>query len=143
MTEGRASFKKEYPIRQARSRQDVTKFDTIGIGVNISGGEEIDSCALGFAVGDGGPPMGGSETILVNSIDYVTETIWSGKTLAVDENPDRYPQFAGRLPRYQRGTCPVWETIQPRIIMLKTNYFDTIEADRQVEIFAETIKRFD
>ncbi len=61
----------------------------------------------------------------------------------VDENPDRYPQFAGRLPRYQRGTCPVWEKIQPRIIMLKTNYFDTAEADRQAEIFAETIRCFD
>ena len=62
---------------------------------------------------------------------------------AVDENPDRYPQFAGRLPRYERGTCPVWEKIQPWIIMLKTNYFDAAEADRQTEIFAETIRRFD
>jgi perosamine synthetase len=61
----------------------------------------------------------------------------------VDENPDRYPQFAGRLPRYERGTCPVWEKIQPRIIMLKTNYFDTAEADRQAEIFSETIRRLD
>ena len=62
---------------------------------------------------------------------------------AVDESPDRYPQFAGRLPSYQRGTCPVWEKIQPWIIMLKTNYFDTAEADRQAEILAETIRRFD
>ena len=61
----------------------------------------------------------------------------------VDENPDRYPQFAGRLPRYERGTCPVWERIQPSIIMLKTNYFNTAEADRQGEIFAQTIRRFD
>ncbi len=30
--------------------------------------------------------------------------------------------------------CPVWE--------LKTNYFDTDEADRQAEILARTIRRF-
>ena len=60
----------------------------------------------------------------------------------MNENPDRYPHYAGRLPRYERGLCPVWEEIQPRIIMLKTNYFDTDEADRQAEILAQTIKQF-
>ncbi len=70
------------------------------------------------------------------------EPVFANLNKAVDENPDRYPHYAGILPRYERGTCPVWETIQPRIIMLKTNYFDTAEADKQAEIFAETIKRF-
>jgi len=60
----------------------------------------------------------------------------------VDDNPDRYPQFAGRLPDYERGTCPLWEKLQPRIIMLKTNYFDTAEVDRQAGIFEKTIRRF-
>jgi len=60
----------------------------------------------------------------------------------VDASAERYPHFAGRLPRYERGTCPLWERIQPRIIMLKTNYFDTADADRQAAIFAKTIRRF-
>ncbi len=71
------------------------------------------------------------------------EPIFAKLNKAADENPARYPQFAGRLPRYERGTCPVWEKIQPWIVMLKTNYFDTAAADRQAEIFAETIKRFE
>ena len=70
------------------------------------------------------------------------EPVFANLNQAVNENPERYPHFAERLPRYERGTCPTWEAIQPRIIMLKTNYFDTAEADRQAEIFAETIKRF-
>ena len=70
------------------------------------------------------------------------EPVFSNLNNAVTENPDRYPHFAGKLPSYEKGLCPVWESIQPRIIMLKTNYFDTAEADRQAEIFAETIRRF-
>ena len=70
------------------------------------------------------------------------EPVFPKLNQAADENPDRYPHFAGRLPRYERGTCPVWEEIQPRVIMLKTNYFDTADADRQAEAFAEAIKRF-
>jgi perosamine synthetase len=71
------------------------------------------------------------------------EPVFANLNAAVDEKPDRYPHFAGRLPRYQRGMCPVWEKIQPRILMLKTNYFDTAQADRQAEILVQTLKRFD
>ncbi len=70
------------------------------------------------------------------------EPAFANLNRAVDDNPDRYPQFAGRLPRYEQGICPVWEKLHPRIIMLKTNYFDTAEIDRQAEIFEETIRRF-
>lgn len=70
------------------------------------------------------------------------EPVFARLNRAVDENPDRYPHYAGRLPRYQRGLCPVWEKIQPRIMQLKTNYFDTAQADRQAEILAQLIRRF-
>ena len=70
------------------------------------------------------------------------EPVFANLNRAVDEDPERYPHFAGRLPRYERGTCPAWEKLQPRIIMLKTNYFDTAEADRQAEILAQTLARF-
>lgn len=71
------------------------------------------------------------------------EPVFGNLKRAVAENPGRYPHFAGRLPGYERGSCPVWERIQPRILMLKTNTFDTAQADRQAEILAETLKRFD
>ena len=61
---------------------------------------------------------------------------------AVDADPKRYPQWAGRLPDYRQWTCPVWESIQPRIVQLKTNYFDTDTARREADILARTIRHF-
>ncbi len=71
------------------------------------------------------------------------EPVFANLNAAVDAKPGRYPHFFGRLPQYQRGMCPVWEKIQPRIVMFKTNYFDVTEADRQAEILAQTLRRFD
>lgn len=71
------------------------------------------------------------------------EPVFANLNKMVDKNPKRYPHFAERLPRYERGNCPVWEKIQPSIVMLKTNYFNTADADRQAEIFAKTIQHFD
>jgi len=66
---------------------NVINQPTIPITINISGGESINSCGVGFSVGDGGAAMGGAETILVDSINYTAGTIWTGKPLATDENP--------------------------------------------------------
>jgi perosamine synthetase len=60
----------------------------------------------------------------------------------VQERPERYPHFAGRLPDYREVSCPVWEKIQPRVIQLKTNYFDLDTARQQAEILAQTIDFF-
>lgn len=70
------------------------------------------------------------------------EPVYANLNKAVDANPDRYPHYAGRLPRYEKGLCPVWESIQPRVMMLKTNFWDTEEADRQAEIMAKTLRKF-
>ena len=59
---------------------------------------------------------------------------------AVKDHPQRYPHFAGLLPDYRQVRCPVWEEIQPRVIQLKTNYFDAGAAERQAEILARTIR---
>ena len=60
----------------------------------------------------------------------------------VQARPERYPHFAGRLPDYREVSCPVWEKIQPRVIQLKTNYFDLDDARRQAEVLAQTIDFF-
>ena len=70
------------------------------------------------------------------------EEVFANLTVAIRENPERYPHWAPYWPDYSPGLCPVWETIQPRIIMFKTNYFDTDEAYRQADILAETIRQF-
>jgi perosamine synthetase len=61
---------------------------------------------------------------------------------AVRENPERYPQWAGRLPDYRAVHCPIWESIQPRIILLKTNYCELAQAEQQAEILREWIRCF-
>lgn len=56
--------------------------------------------------------------------------------------PERYPQYVGRLPDYRQVRCPIWESIQPRVMQIKTNYFDLSEAERQAEILDRTLKTF-
>ncbi|MEW6715909.1 MAG: DegT/DnrJ/EryC1/StrS aminotransferase family protein [Chloroflexota bacterium] len=44
---------------------------------------------------------------------------------------------------YAPGLCPVAESIQPRLIQLKTNYFNVDEMEVQAEALMKTIKYFD
>lgn len=43
---------------------------------------------------------------------------------------------------YQEGLCPVAEYLQPRMIQLKTNYWNIDEAEQQAEKLQKTIKMF-
>ena len=68
------------------------------------------------------------------------EPVFPNLSDAVRAHPDRYPHWAGRLPDYRAVHCPIWEAIQPHIIMLKTNYFDLTQAERQAEILQKWIR---
>jgi perosamine synthetase len=70
------------------------------------------------------------------------EPVFPSLSRQVQERPERYPQFAGRLPDYREVSCPVWERIQPRVIQLKTNYFSLDAAHQQADILARTIDFF-
>jgi perosamine synthetase len=70
------------------------------------------------------------------------EEVFENLTEAIRRRPQRYPQWADVWPDYAPGSCPNWETIQPRIAMLKTNYFSMHDAYRQAEILGETIQTF-
>ena len=43
---------------------------------------------------------------------------------------------------YEKGLCPISEYLQPRMIQMKTNYWDLAEAETQAEILSKTIKMF-
>jgi perosamine synthetase len=60
----------------------------------------------------------------------------------VKSDPERFPHWHGKMPDYNETSCPVWESIQPQIIMLKTKYFDLHCARRQAVFLAKTIKHF-
>ncbi len=70
------------------------------------------------------------------------EEVFENLTAAIRARPDRYPQWADVWPDYSPGLCPVWERIQPRIAMFKTNYFDTAEARRQAAALEQTVRKF-
>lgn len=67
------------------------------------------------------------------------EEVFENLTAAIRSDPERYPQWAGRWPDYAPGLCPVWEAIQPRIAMFKTNCFSLDDAARQAEALRRTI----
>jgi len=51
-------------------------------------------------------------------------------------------KMEGVWQRYDKGLCPVAEYLQPRMIQLKTNYWDLNEAEKQAEILLKTINQF-
>jgi perosamine synthetase len=70
------------------------------------------------------------------------EPVFARLSEAVEARPQRYPHFAAALPDYREVRCPAWEAIQPRVIQLKTNYFNVNDAERQAAILGETIRLF-
>jgi perosamine synthetase len=50
------------------------------------------------------------------------------------------PPWAQRL---EPGLCPVAESLQPRLLQFKTNYWDTSAAERQAEALRRTIAHFE
>ncbi len=67
------------------------------------------------------------------------EPVFSELSKAIQANPERYPQFAELAPDYREVECPVLERVQPKLVQLKTNYFDLDEAAEQARILGETI----
>lgn len=53
--------------------------------------------------------------------------------------PVRHPGYDGVYQEYGPGLCPTAEEIQPRLIQLKTNYWDWAMAQRQADALAKTV----
>ena len=70
------------------------------------------------------------------------EPVFHSLSEAVEQNPERWPHYAGILPDYRTVTCPVLDRIQPRLVQFKTNHFDTAIAYEQAEALARTIRFF-
>ena len=70
------------------------------------------------------------------------EPVFDLLTEQVARQPERFPHFADVMPDYREVSCPVMERIQPRLMQLKTNYFDLDEAARQADMLAKAIRFF-
>lgn len=51
-------------------------------------------------------------------------------------------KMEGVWQKYEKGLCPVSEYLQPRMVQLKTNYWDLEDAKKQAEILSQTINNF-
>jgi len=51
-------------------------------------------------------------------------------------------QMDGIWQQYKKGLCPNAEYLQPRMIQLKTNYWDIDDAKKQAEVLYRTMKEF-
>jgi perosamine synthetase len=70
------------------------------------------------------------------------EPVFQNLGPTVQSHPEDYPQWAGRLPDYRDVSCPVCERYTPRMIQLKTNYFEVDAARRQADILAQATRFF-
>lgn len=70
------------------------------------------------------------------------EPAFQNLSALVKTDPTRYPQYAGILPDYRETDCPFVDRLQPKIVQLKTNYFDLDDAEREAKILAATIRFF-
>lgn len=50
--------------------------------------------------------------------------------------------YKGKLQKFEPGLCPTAETIQPKLLQLKTNYWDIKVAEAKEEALAKTIAYF-
>lgn len=53
--------------------------------------------------------------------------------------PVPYRDYYGEPQSYEAGLCPVAERVQPRLLQLKTNYWDWDSAQEQAEALARTV----
>ncbi|NLD95019.1 MAG: DegT/DnrJ/EryC1/StrS family aminotransferase [Fibrobacter sp.] len=56
---------------------------------------------------------------------------------------DTIQKMEGVWQRYEKGLCPNAEYLQPRLIQLKTNYWELDDAKRQAEILNKTLKEWE
>lgn len=71
------------------------------------------------------------------------EPVFRKHTFYPKECPVRCPHYKGELQEYGPGLCPNAESIQPRLLQFKTNYFDIKIAEQKAEALAKTILYFD
>ncbi len=64
------------------------------IPVFFTGDEAIASVSLAFSIGDGGPVLGGTETVTITAVDFITDTIWPAGGISFNFQPGDTAQSA-------------------------------------------------
>jgi perosamine synthetase len=71
------------------------------------------------------------------------EPVFRNRTFYEKGCPVKCPHYEGHLQEYGVGLCPISESIQPRLMQFKANYFDMAVAERKAEALRKAIEYFD
>ena len=96
----------------------------------------LDDSISWYAFRDKFLELGGDGVYAAWKLAYQEPLFLEGNFVGRDE-------FFTENAHYETGICPVAESLQPRLLQFKTNYFDTDEAEAQAEIFAKTVRYFE
>lgn len=86
--------------------------------------------------------MGGDGIYAAWSVPYL-EPVMVNRTFYSKGCPVECPRYKGVKIKYEKGLCPVAESIQPKLMQFKTNYRDLELAKRKVEALRKTIEKFE
>lgn len=70
------------------------------------------------------------------------EPVFQNRAFYKKDCPVGCPHYSGKSQRYEKGLCPVAESIQPNLLQFKTNYFDKRVAQKKADALARTVKFF-
>lgn len=85
--------------------------------------------------------LGGDGIYAAWKITYL-EPVFQQHAFYPMECPTQCSHYRGQVQEYKIGLCPIAESIQPKLLQFKTNYFDIKRASKQAEILSETIEYF-
>jgi len=87
--------------------------------------------------------LGGDGIYAAWQLTYLEPVFQNGSLRrASAARPADAPPSSGTAQSYGPGLCPVAESLQPRLLQFKTNYWDAFGAERQADVLARTIAHF-
>lgn len=85
--------------------------------------------------------FGGDGIYAAWQLSYL-EPVFRNRVFYPKACPLECPKYKGKPQKFSRGLCPTAESIQPRLLQLKTNYFDINVAKVKARALAKTIKYY-
>lgn len=86
--------------------------------------------------------FGGDGVYAAWQLSYL-EPVFQNRTFYKKGCPVGCSRYAGTMQKYVKGLCPVAESLQPKLLQFKTNYFDKRTAKKKAEALAKTIAYFE
>jgi perosamine synthetase len=86
--------------------------------------------------------LGGDRVYAAWQLNYL-EPVFRNYSFYGRGCPQECAAYRGKIQDYKRGLCPVAETLQPKLLQFKTNYYELTAAQRMAEALHDTINYFE